>query len=114
MKPSSRIRKTAKSRLDAKAGVAQIKAICSKLRMNVDDWLLIFFETGCQFAEAKWGYHAQEIITDTQSRFWNQYLHFYLDDDLTLMEVGIQERIDYEEQKYRIPETVNERDYEEV
>ena len=60
-----------------------IDAICNRINITRDEWLLIMFEYGYQFVQ--YNYESEELRVDElqnrESGFWDFFLHTYLIND---------------------------------
>lgn len=67
--------------------IESTRAICELVGINKDDWLSLFFETGCRYAEAS----APDLniaylwLTNSRFGFWSSFLVEYTQDDATIL-----------------------------
>lgn len=102
IKQQSHSRKTGKSRIEC------VRELCTTLEISSEEWLLLFFETGCQVAEILAGEMALEYTTNERIGYWNWYLNEYIHDDEELLRIGINNKEQYFELKNEIPIRVYE------
>ncbi len=101
-KPQSHSRKGAKSRIEC------VRELCITLEISSEEWLSLFFETGCQVAEILAGEMALEYTTNERIGYWDWYLNEYVHDDEELMRIGVKDKGLYFKLKNEIPIRVYE------
>jgi hypothetical protein len=94
---TSYIKHNSQARKHAQHSVNTTIAVCNNLGITTDEWLAIFFEAGCQYAElrAPTAQYAQEWLTDEALGFWATWMSIYTSDDEWMLKHKINDKQQY-------------------
>lgn len=71
---------------EAQSKARAVERIKEKCGLSTDAWLIIMFNTGCQFVEAQISrpHMADALLMNKELGFWAWWLYFYMQDDEAL------------------------------
>lgn len=75
----------------ARKHVSVVEEVCQKAGIDMDTWLGIMFESGCQYMEMISDDEAfvRKELQDAKYGFWAWWMNFWINDDAKILDYGL-------------------------